>query len=584
MARRLAAIFAADVVGFSRLMGQDEAGTLARLKSLRRELVQPKISEHGGRIVKLMGDGLLAEFPSVVDAVQCAAEVQRALRATDIDLPQHNRIYLRIGINLGDVIVEGTDIYGDGVNVATRLQELAAPSGIILSATAYEHVEAKVDLSFDDGGLHQLKNISKPVRIYYWRDDNENHQLAIAGPQKSLPLPDKPSIAVLPFHNMSGDPQQEYFSDGISEDIITALSRVHWLFVIARNSTFSYKGAAEDVVRVARELGVRYVLEGSVRKATNKVRITAQLIDASTGNHIWADHYDGDLTDIFTLQDEITTKVVAAIEPKLLEFEGLRSVGRSPEDIGAWDMVMQANSLFWRLTKAEGEAAISILERAVERYPDYGPAHSLLAFMLILSNHMGWSPRELQESQVAASALAIRATELDEGDPWAHLALGYVAFFKRRIDIAEEEFLRALDLNPNFAAAHGYLGFALAHDGKSDEAIAQCEQAIRMSPHDPQNVIFTAGLAVAHYLAGRYSEAVGFGRKAVQMRNGWTGGHRTYIASLAQAGQIEEARAALARLKELQPNISLAWFERYIPYMPGPMARFLEGMRKAGLR
>ncbi len=581
MARRLAAILAADVVGFSRLMGQDEAGTLERLKSLRRKLVQPKISEHGGRIVKLMGDGLLAEFPSVVDAVQCAVEIQLALRMRDTDLSQNDRIYLRIGINLGDVIVEGTDIFGDGVNVAARLQERAVPGGIVLSATAYEHAEAKVDVSFQDGGVHQLKNISKPVRIYYWPDGDENR---LTGTPKSLPLPDKPSIAVLPFGNMSGDPQQEYFSDGISEDIITALSKIRWLFVIARNSTFSYKGEAVDVMRVARELGVRYVLEGSVRKATNKVRITAQLIDASTGNHIWADRYDGDLTDIFTLQDEITTKVVATIEPKLLEFEGLRSVSRSAGDIGAWDMVMQANSLFWRLTKAEVEAAILILERAVERYPDYAPAHSMLAFMLMLSSHVGWSSRELQANQGAASAIAIRATELDESDPWAHLALGYVAFFRRRIDIAAEEFLDALSLNPNFAAAHGYLGFALAHDDQTDEAIAHCEQAIRMSPHDPQNVIFTAGLAVAHYLAGRYSEAVVFGRKAVQMRNGWTGGHRTYIASLAQAGQIEEARAALARLKELQPNISIAWFERYIPYMPGPMAKFLEGMRKAGLR
>jgi TolB-like protein len=383
---------------------------------------------------------------------------------------------------------------------------------------------------------------------------------------------------------MSGDPEQEYFADGIAEDILTGLSKLRWFFVIARNSSFVYKGKLVDVKRVARELGVRYLLEGSVRKGGTRVRITAQLIDASTGNHIWADRYDGDLTDIFALQDEITTKVVAAIEPKLLEAEGLRSACRSPEDIGAWDMVMQAISLFWRLTKAEGEAAILILERTVERYPDYAPAHSMLAFMLLLSSHMGWSSREVQANQAAASALATRATELDESDPWAHLALGYVAFFKRRTDTAAEEFLCALDLNPNFAAAHGYLGFALSHDGRSDQAIAHCEQAIRMSPHDPQNVIFNAGLAVAHYLAGRYTEAVGFGRKAVQLRNGWTGGHRTYVASLAQAGQIEEARAALARLKELQPNISIAWFERYIPYMPGPMAKFLEGMRKAGLQ
>jgi TolB-like protein/Flp pilus assembly protein TadD len=582
MERRLAAILAADVVGYTRLMGADEAGTLERLKSLRRELVQPRITEHKGRIVKLMGDGLLAEFPSVVEAVQCAVDIQQSMIGREADLPDERRIKLRIGVNLGDIIVEGSDIYGDGVNVAARLEGLSDPGGICVSGKVYDEVRNKTEIDFEDLGEQSVKNIAEPIRVF-------GVKLAF---ERSEPAPssatgvimDRPSIAVLPFANMSGDPEQEYFADGIAEDILTGLSKLRWFFVIARNSSFVYKGKLVDVKRVARELGVRYLLEGSVRKGGTRVRITAQLIDASTGNHIWADRYDGDLTDIFALQDEITTKVVAAIEPKLLEAEGLRSACRSPEDIGAWDMVMQAISLFWRLTKAEGEAAILILERTVERYPDYAPAHSMLAFMLLLSSHMGWSSREVQANQAAASALATRATELDESDPWAHLALGYVAFFKRRTDTAAEEFLCALDLNPNFAAAHGYLGFALSHDGRSDQAIAHCEQAIRMSPHDPQNVIFNAGLAVAHYLAGRYTEAVGFGRKAVQLRNGWTGGHRTYVASLAQAGQIEEARAALARLKELQPNISIAWFERYIPYMPGPMAKFLEGMRKAGLQ
>ncbi len=582
MERRLAAILAADVVGYTRLMGADEAGTLERLKSLRRELVQPRITEHKGHIVKLMGDGLLAEFPSVVEAVQCAVDIQQSMIGREVDLPDERRIKLRIGVNLGDIIAEGSDIYGDGVNVAARLEGLSDPGGICVSGKVYDEVRNKTEIDFEDLGEQSVKNIAEPIRVF-------GVKLAF---ERSEPAPssatgvimDRPSIAVLPFANMSGDPEQEYFADGIAEDILTGLSKLRWFFVIARNSSFVYKGKLVDVKRVARELGVRYLLEGSVRKGGTRVRITAQLIDASTGNHIWADRYDGDLTDIFALQDEITTKVVAAIEPKLLEAEGLRSACRSPEDIGAWDMVMQAISLFWRLTEAEGEAAILILERTVERYPDYAPAHSMLAFMLLLSSHMGWSSREVQANQAAASALATRATELDESDPWAHLALGYVAFFKRRTDTAAEEFLCALDLNPNFAAAHGYLGFALSHDGRSDQAIAHCEQAIRMSPHDPQNVIFNAGLAVAHYLAGRYTEAVGFGRKAVQLRNGWTGGHRTYVASLAQAGQIEEARAALARLKELQPNISIAWFERYIPYMPGPMAKFLEGMRKAGLQ
>ena len=306
------------------------------------------------------------------------------------------------------------------------------------------------------------------------------------------------------------------------------------------------------------------------------------MIDAATNNHIWADRYDGDLTDIFALQDEITAKVVAAIEPKLLEAEGIRSQNRSPDDLGAWDMLIQANSLFWRLTKAESQAAVAILRQVVEQYPTYAPAHSMLAFMLLVSRQVGWIVMERQVNEPAT--LAARAAELDDSDPWAHLALGYVAFTRRRTDEAVEEFQRALDLNPNFAAAHGYLGFAFTLDGQSEQAINHIEQAIRMSPHDPQNAIFNVGLAAAHYYAGRYTEAVNCGRKAMQQRFGLTNGHRVYIASLAQAGQIDEARAALARLQELQPENSIAWIEDNIPYTAAPMAKFIEGMRKAGLQ
>jgi adenylate cyclase len=330
------------------------------------------------------------------------------------------------------------------------------------------------------------------------------------------------------------------------------------------------------------KLGVRYVLEGSVRKGGNRVRITAQLIDAGTGNHIWADRYDGELTDVFALQDEITRKAVAAIEPNLLEAEGIRSQHRSPDDLDAWDMVMQANSTFWRLTKHDSEAAIAILRRAVERYPNYAPAHSMLAFALLISRQVGWLSMEPEVNEPAARAA--HAVELDDRDPWAHLALAYVAFTRRRTDEAVDEFQRALDLNPNFAAAHGYLAMALALDGRSEKAIEHAEQAIRMSPNDPQNAIFNVALAGSHYLAGRYNEAIVCGRKAMQQRFGLTNGHRIYIASLAQAGQMDEARVALAKLQELQPEHSIAWIERNIPYTPGPMAKFLEGMRKAGLK
>jgi len=580
--RRLAAIWAGDIAGYSRLMGIDEEGTLRQLKAHRKELVDPKITEHRGRIVKTTGDGMLVEFVSVVDAVRCAVDIQRGMAERNASIPADKRIEFRIGLNVGDIIIDGDDIFGDGVNVAARLEALADPGGIMVSSVVHDQVRDKLSFGFEDMGEQTVKNIARPIGV---------HRVSLA---ENVPLAtfkstvaaepstaNRPSIAVLPFANMSDDPGQEYFADGISEDIITGLSKLRWFFVIARNSSFIYKGKALDVKRAARELGVRYVLEGSVRKGGNRVRITAQLIDAATNNHIWADRYDGDLTDIFALQDEITKKVVAAIEPKLLEAEGIRSQNRSPEDLGAWDMLIHANSLFWRLTKSESEAAIALLKRTVERYPDYAPAHSMLAFALLVSRQAGWIVMESEVKQPAT--LAARAAELDDSDPWAHLALGYVAFTRRRTDEAVEEFQHALDLNPNFAAAHGYLGMALALDGRSDQAIDHIEQAIRMSPHDPQNAIFNVHLAAAHYLAGRYTEAVGFARKAMQQRSGLTNAHRIYVASLAQAGQIDEARAALARLMELQPEHSIAWIERNIPYTSGSMAKFLEGMRKAGL-
>jgi adenylate cyclase len=584
--RRLAAIWAGDIAGYSRLMGADEEGTLRQLKAHRKELVNPKITEHRGRIVKTTGDGMLVEFVSVVDAVRCAVDIQRGMMERNAEVPEEKRIEFRIGINVGDIISDANDIYGDGVNVAARLEALAKPGGILVSRNVFDQVRDKLSFSFEDLGEQTVKNIARPVGIHRVELANYTGETAVKSaarpPHSDRAHSDRPKIAVLPFANMSGDAEQEYFADGISEDIITGLSRLRWFFVIARNSSFTYKGKAVDVKRVALELGVRYVLEGSVRKGGNRVRITAQLIDATTGNHLWADRYDGDLTDVFALQDEITKKVVAAIEPRLLEAEGVRLQSRSAEDFGAWDMVIHANSLFWRVTKTEGEAAIAMLKQAVERYPNYAPAHSMLAFMLLVSGYLGWNFMDPQTKQ--AARLATRAAELDDTDPWAHLALGYVAFTMRRTDEAKEEFQRAIDLNPNFAAAHGYLGWALALAGRSDQAIVHLEEAIGMSPRDPQNALFNVGLAAAHYLAGRYTEAVGFGRKSLQQRDGFTGGHRIYVASLAQAGQIEEARAALARMKEIHPEISIAWIEKYVPYTPGSMAKFVEGMRKAGLQ
>ncbi len=579
--QRLAAILAADVAGYSRLMGGDEWATVAALDSARG-VFRTQIEVHQGHVIDMAGDSVLAVFDTATGAVTAALAVQESLVAMAASVPEDRQMRFRIGVHLGDVMEksDGT-VYGDGVNIAARLEGLAEPGGITVSDAVQGAVQGRVNATFSDQGEQQVKNIMHTVHAY--RLVAAQRDAPSGGPERPLkPSSEKPSIAVLPFANMSGDPEQEYFADGISEDIITGLSKLRWFFVIARNSSFAYKGKSDDIKRVARELGVRYVLEGSVRKGGNRVRITAQLIDASNGSHLWADRYDGDLTDVFALQDEITRKVVAVIEPKLLEAEGIRSQSRSSEDVGAWDMVISANSLFWRLTKAEGHAAIAILERAVERYPNYAPAHSMLAFDILISGYVGWNVTEPQFRR--AATLAARAAELDNSDPWAHLALGYVAYTMRRTDEAVEEFQRALELNPNFAAAHGYLGLALALDGRSDPAIMHVEQAIRMSPHDPQNAIFNVGMAVAHYLTGRYAEAVAYGRKSLQDRDGMTGGHRIYCASLAQAGQIDEARAALKRLKELHPDISIAWIETYVPYTSGTMPRFLDGMRKAGLQ
>jgi TolB-like protein len=401
-------------------------------------------------------------------------------------------------------------------------------------------------------------------------------------PKESALLPDKPSIAVLPFTNMSGDPEQEYFSDGITEDIITSLSYIRWLFVIARNSSFQFKDKAIDVREVARELGVRYILEGSVRKATNKVRITAQLIDASTSAHLWAGRYDRDLTDIFAVQDEITRSVVAAIEPEILAAEGLRARTRSERDVDAWDLVMRALSRYWRMTKDDSSAAITLLEEAIENYPEYGPAHSMLAFALLFSGHMGW--RDLAPARERAEQLARKAINIDDLDAWAHIALGYLHAINRLADEAVLEFTKAANLNPNFALAYGYRGFALAHAGRSDEAIADVDLALNLSPKEAQNAIFVTAAGVAHYLAGRYDEAAACAEEGTRIRPEYIAGHRVQCAALAQGGRIAEARAALKRVMQLQPDVSATLLKNTLPYStPDLLENFIDGLRKAGL-
>ena len=399
---------------------------------------------------------------------------------------------------------------------------------------------------------------------------------------RALPLPDRPSIAVLPFDNMSGDPAQEYFADGISEDLITGLSRIRWLFVIARNSTFVYKHRAIDVRQVARELGVRYVLEGSVRRAGKQLRISAQLIEAASGGHHWAEQYDRELGDMFAVQDEITRSVVAAIEPRVLAAEGVRAFSRSSDDLGAWELVARAQTHAWRLSRSDSEAAIDALERAVGAYPDYAPARSLLGFCLVFAAHNGWTDRD--RGLLAGSRHIARAIALDDCDPWGQIAFGYWSMMERRTEESIAAFRRAVHLNPNSAAAHGYLSHGLAFSGQDGEAIAHGEDAIRLSPLDPEMAMFLGGIAVAHYLAGRYAEAVRYSEELLRLRPGFQGAQRMRCASLAQIGRTEEAREFLAKTRVEQPQLSLDWIRANVPYQtPRLMERFLDGMRKAGL-
>ena len=576
--RKLAAILSADVKGCSRLMGEDEVGTIQTLNAYK-EVMADLIQHHHGRVVDAPGDNVLAEFGSVVDAVKCAVEIQRELKTRNAELPENRRMEFRIGVNLGDVVEDGEQILGDGVNIAARVQGLADGGGICISGTTFDHVKNKLNLGYKYLGEQTVKNILEPVRVYQvlMEPDAAVHKL-----ERRPDLPEKPSIAVLPFVNMSGDPEQEYFSDGITEDIITALSRLRWFFVIARNSTFYYKGKPIDVKQIGRELGVRYILEGSIRKIGNRVRITAQLVNATTGAHLWAERYDRELTDIFALQDEMAQSVTAVIEPKLVEAESVHFQNRSPEDLDAWDLVMRALAHFWRMTKAESESAIDMLQLAVQRYPNYAPAQSMLAFVLLFSNHVGWAPLNKPYQLVAEPAH--RAAELDDNDPWAHLALGYLAITARQTDDAVREFQRALDLNPNFAVAYNFLGRAVGLDGRHEEAIGYFQQALRMSPHDPLIAFFYSGMCMAHYIARRYEEAIEWGRKSIQQRPNFIPGHRILCASLAQAGRTEELGVAVARLRELQPNISIAWIEEHVPWTPRAIGHFLEGMRKAGVK
>jgi TolB-like protein/class 3 adenylate cyclase len=586
--RKLAAILAADIAGYSRLMGVDEEGTLARIKTIRAELIEPKVGEHCGRIVQTAGDGILIEFPSVVEAVCCAVEMQQGLTAYNVGLPEEKRIAYRVGINLCDIIVEGSEIHGDGVNVAARLQGLAEPGGVFISRTVRDEVRDKVPFCFEDLGQQAVKNIARPLRVFRVSWDvpgGPAGQAATQAARPALSLPDKPSIAVLPFQNMSGDPEQEYFADGMVEDIITALSRMRWLFVIARNSSFNYKGRAVDVKRVARELGVRYVLEGSVRKETSRVRIAGQLIDGSTGAHLWADRFEGALEDIFDLQDQMTASVVGAIAPRLEQAEIERAKRKPTERLDAYDYYLRAMASHYLVTWENTNEALGMFYRAIELDPGFASAHGMAALCYCWRKSSSWMAN--REQEIAETArLARRAVELGRDDAAVLAASGYaLAYVVQELDDGAAFIDRAVALNPNLAVAWYYNSWARIWLGEPDPAIEHLARAMRLSPLDPLIGWMQATTAHAHFFAGRYDVASSWAGMALRDRPDYIIALRIAAASNALAGQQEQARKALSRLRQLAPTLRVSNLKDTLgPYRrQADVARYETGLEKAGL-
>jgi adenylate cyclase len=572
--RRLAAVFAADVAGYSRLMGSDEEGTLAVLKACRRELIDPKIAEHRGRIVKTTGDGALVEFASVVDAVRCSIEIQHAMAERNVTIPEDRRVEFRIGINVGDIIIDEGDIYGDGVNIAARVESLASPGAICISEDAYKQIKGKLALDVSDMGEQPLKNITQPIRVYGVKLDN-------APTRPDLTLPNKPSIAVLPFQNLSGDPEQDYFADGMVDDIITGLSRIKWLFVIARNTTFTYKGRAVDVKQVGCELGVRYVLEGSVRKAADRVRVTGQLIDAETGAHVWAERYDRKADDIFALQDDITLSVVGTIEPSLRLAEIERVKRKRSDSLDAYDLVLQAQPDVYSRVPERCAKALLLLERALALDPTYGLAHAYAAEC----HHSIFLRGGLQEEHRTASIRhAESAMAYGHDDASALAFAGFViGMDKHDRAAALTAFEAALSVSPSSALTYILGSVILAFAGEAERAIEWAERGLRLSPFDLYRASAFCAVSFAHFQRGRYEDSADAARRAIQATPGFSVCHMALAAPLAKLGRLEEARAAGARVSELQPNFRCGTQLRNVGAVPSFAADFGEALRAAGL-
>ncbi len=580
MERRLAAIMASDVGGSSRLIGVAEEGTLAALQALRADLIDPKVAEHHGRIVKLMGDGMLAEFPSVVEAVRAAVETQRALAEHNSNFPEDKRIAFRVGINLGDVVIDGDDIQGDGVNVAARLEGLAQPGGICISGGVYDQVRDRIDILFEDLGEREVKNIARPVRVWQWSPAS-SATTDLAAAEEPLALPDKPSIAVLPFDNMSGDAEQEYFADGIAEDVITDLSKISGLFVIARNSSFTYKGSSVDVRRVAAELGVRYILEGSVRRAADRVRITAQLVEGASGGHLWAERYDRVLEDIFRIQDEITRHIVEALKAELDLGESDRIGGHATSNIEAYDIALRARSLMLRMTPEATAESAKLYEQAIELDPEFIAAISGLAGTHFNSSLSGWSDDPAAALE-RGCALAERAFELDPEDLQANWALALGRLWRQDLDGAIEAIDRAVRLGPSDAEAHATRGYILSYAGRSHEAITNLQESMRLDPSHP--ALWLHFLAHAYFVGENYEEAVSTLRRRIR-RQPETDISRVLLASCyGHLGDVEQARAEWAEALRYNPDYSIERKGRQLPYKnPADWEKFVDGLRKAGL-
>jgi TolB-like protein/class 3 adenylate cyclase len=577
--RRLAAILVADVVGYSRLMEADEVGALAALKSLRSEILEPLVEEHSGRIVKTMGDGVLVEFASAVNAVNCALAVQAKM--ADGSVPEEKRMSLRIGINLGDIVEEDSDIYGDGVNIATRLEALAPPGGICIAANVNEAVNGKINLAVDDLGERRLKNIARPVRAYILRKVQDSKPQPAAFP---LSLPDKPSIAVLAFENLSGEPEQDYFADGIVEEIITALSRIKLLFVIARNSSFAYKGRPVDVKQIGGELGVRYVLQGSVRKSGSRVRINGQLIDASSGLQIWADRFDGELADIFDLQDQVTMRVVGEISPKLEEAEIERARRKPTDNLDAYQCYMRGMAEFYGLTEEGNRQALAQFYRAIEIDPNFASAVAMAARTYAQRKAFGW-PRTRADESGEVERLARRAISLGKDDALVLTMAGIaLAYSLGDLDSGDSLLNRALSLNPNFASAWFFSGWIKVWLGESTAALHRLSRAMRLSPQDPNMYNMHTATAGAHFVAGNYDLAMSSAAAAVENQPNYVLANSLLAASAGHCGHASTARNALGRLLHLEPRLRVANITDLFPTRRSEDgARLAEGLRKAGL-